>query len=184
MASASGESPSSKSRAEIKPSACADGRPPSLSSPVRASARTPAGQPDAALSLSLQKAKAIRPWIQVYRDHIVTAHCHIAMVLPAQSLDRCDVAAAVRINPFGGVDFPKIAGSHPLSGREFSLDQRCPPMTYRVGRELATPVLQMHSDPEQLPPLLQSRPPICRVLRSEDKGRDCPRLHLQICTNH
>ena len=82
------------------------------------------GQPDAALSLCLQKAKALGLWIHSYRDHIVTAHRHVTMIFPAQSLDRCKVAAAVYIDPFGGVDFTEITGPNHLSGRKFTLDQR------------------------------------------------------------
>ena len=89
-----------------------------------------ASQPDAALSLRFQKAKALGLWIQAYRDHIITAHCHVAMIFPAQSLDRCEVAAAVCIDPFRGVDFTQIAGPNPLSGWKLALDQhRCSRLT-------------------------------------------------------
>ena len=48
------------------------------------------------------------------------------MILPAQSLDRCDVTAAVCINPFGSIDFTEITGPYRLRGWKFVLDQsRC-----------------------------------------------------------
>ena len=58
-----------------------------------------ASQPDAALA-SVSESEGVGTVDPAYRDHIITAHCHVAMIFPAQSLDRCEVAAAVCIDPF------------------------------------------------------------------------------------
>ena len=123
MASASGQVVEVGEPGRNKPNRVCRWETAILVQPGSSISKNLASQPDAALSLRFQKARALGLWIQAYRDHIVTAHRHVAMILPAQSLDRCEVAAAVCINPFGSVDFAEIAGPNRFRGRKFALDQ-------------------------------------------------------------
>lgn len=81
------------------------------------------GQRDAALRLRLQEMQALALRVLKDTDHVVAAHCHIAMVFPAQTLDRSTIAVAVRIDPFSRVDLAQIAGADRLRGRELVPDE-------------------------------------------------------------
>jgi hypothetical protein len=81
------------------------------------------GERGAALRLSFEEMEALGLGILKNADHVVAAHCHVAMVFPAQALDRCAIATAMGIDPFRGVDLAEIAGPDRLCRRELALDQ-------------------------------------------------------------
>lgn len=68
-----------------------------------------AGQGNAALRLGLQEVQTLRRRVLEEANYIVTAHRHVAMILPAKALDGRAIAAAVRVDPFRRVDLAKIA---------------------------------------------------------------------------
>src|SRR5215472_7588135 len=78
----------------------------------------------AALRLCLQEMQALRLSVVKDADHIIAAHRHVAMVLPAQTLDRRAIAAAMRVDPFRRVNLAEIARADRLGGRKLVLDQR------------------------------------------------------------
>ena len=62
----------------------------------------------AALGFGLEEQQATRLWVRSDTDHVVTAHRHVTMVLPAQPLDRHLIAALCR-DPFGGQDLTEVS---------------------------------------------------------------------------
>ena len=77
MASARGRLSSSSSRAEMKESACADGSPPSLSSPCAGIGEHLVRECDAALRLGLQEMEALGRGIWIMP---ITSSPRIAML--------------------------------------------------------------------------------------------------------
>jgi hypothetical protein len=82
------------------------------------------GKRRAALRLRLEEMEALSLSVLKDGDDVVPAHGHVAMVFPAQALDRSAIAAAMRIDPLRRVDLAEIARADRLRCRQLALNQR------------------------------------------------------------